>query len=141
MKAILWRDYVDDNGDFELPHYLYTVNKNLMKEVLDIGTMLSTDATKLRAFKEHVKKLFKNRWMEIADALEFFDMVVPCVCSPTEYCEECGGSRYLLNEAVSPDRLREINVILGFDDDSELVEKLSAGLRKALREVDGLPLM
>lgn len=135
-KNINWRTYIDEHGDFELPKYLYRVNNELMKEVLDIGTLLSSDSRKLRAFKETVKRLFKSRWMQIAEALEFFDLVIPCICSANEYCEICGGSRYNINEAIAPDRLREIGLAIGFDEDVEIAEKLQKGLMRALREVE-----
>lgn len=138
-RSINWRDHVNVDGDFELPNYLYKVNNDLMKETLDLGTLLSTDQRKLRAYKEQIKKIFKNRWMQIAEALEFFDLVIPCICSPTEYCEICGGSRYNINEAIAPDRLREIGLVLGFEEDSELADKLYIGLLKALREVEESP--
>lgn len=138
MRTINWKSYVDENGDFELPNYLYKVNNDLMKESLDMGTLLSTDHKKLRAYKEQIKKIFKRRWMEMAEALEFFDLVYPCGCAPTEYCEVCGGSRYITNEAIAPDRLREIGVVVGAEEDFAIAEKLQKGLIRALREVDDL---
>lgn len=137
-RSINWRNYVNEDGDFELPNYLYRVNNDLMKETLDLGTLLSEDQRKLRAFKEQIKKIFKQRWMQIAEALDFFDLVVPCICSTTEYCEICGGSRYNINQAIAPDRLREIGVVFGMEEDMELADQLHKGLMKALREAEEL---
>lgn len=137
-ESLDWRTYVNDSGDFELSFYLFRLNTDLMKQALDLGTLLSDDPAKLRAFKEQIKKHFKARWLETAKALEFFDLVVPCDCASKEYCIRCGGSRYILNVAVAPDQLREISFIYGAQDDSELAAKLQKGLMKALREVDDM---
>lgn len=133
-----WRDYIDRNGDFELPAYLFRINNDLMKETLDLGTLLSQDNAKLRAFKEQVKKTFKKRWLDLAQALEFFDLIVPCICGPRDYCEVCGGSHYILNASLSPDQLREVAVVFGAEQNVELANKLQKGLLKALREIENL---
>lgn len=130
-----WRAYVDDSGDFELASYLYRVINDLMKQSLDMGTLLSNDPAKLRAFKEQTKNIFKKRWLEVAQALESFDIIVPCGCPANEYCRLCGGSRYRLNGALSPDEMREIAMIVSTDGDSETQKKLQAGLEKAMEEV------
>lgn len=128
-----WKKYVTESGDFELPTYLYNLVNDLMKNALDLGTMLSTDPAKTRAYKEQIKRTFKERWRVLAEALESFDIIVPCVCDNT-YCEICGGSRYLLNSALSPDALREISVITSSSLDPDLEQKLQAGLAKAIEE-------
>ena len=133
-----WRNYVNVNGDFELPNYLFRMNTELMKQALDMGTLLSEDPAKLRAFKEQIKKHFKARWIETAQALEYFDLVVRCRCKQDDYCEVCGGSRYLLNMALSPDQMREVAFIYGAQADSEIAEKLQKGLVKALKELETL---
>jgi hypothetical protein len=131
-----WQDYIDKNGDFELPSYLYRLNNDLMKETLDLGVLLSQDNQKLRAYKEQVKKTFKKRWLELAQALEFFDLIIPCVCRANDFCEICGGSRYVLHSAISPDQLREVAVVFGVEQDVALAEKLQKGLMKALKDVE-----
>lgn len=131
-----WRDYIDDTGDFELAMYLFFCIKDLMKTSLDLGTLLSTDSARLRAYKEQIKAVFKGRWLEIAEALESFDIIVPCGCSD-EYCEICGGARYRLNSALTPDELREIAVVVGNPEDPKLQMKLEQGLARALDEVYG----
>lgn len=134
-RSIDWRSYVNDDGDFELPNYLFRLINDLMKQSLDMGTLLSNDPAKLRAFKEQTKNIFKKRWLEVAQALESFDIIVPCGCPIQEYCRDCGGSRYKLNSALSPDEMREIAVIVGPGQDPELAKKLEVGLAKALEEV------
>lgn len=133
-RNIDWRTYVDDNGDFELAGYLYRVILDLMKTSLDMGTLLSTDQARLRAYKESVKGIFKNRWLEVAQALEAFDIIIPCGCPANDYCKVCGGSRYRLNAALSPDELREIALFEAPGSDPKLKDKLEDGLRKALKE-------
>lgn len=130
-----WRDHIDANGDFALPAYLFKVNNNLMKETLDLGVLLSQDAQKLRAFKEQVKKSFKKRWLELAQALEFFDLIVPCSCRPTDFCEVCSGSRFILNSVLSPDKMREVGMAIGAGQNADLADKLQKGLLKALKEI------
>lgn len=136
-KSIDWRRYVDSNGDFELAGYLFRVITDLMKQALDMGTLLSNDPAKLRAYKEQIKSNFKKRWLEVAQALEAFDIIVPCGCPMNDYCRECGGSRYRLNAALSPDRLREISVVVA-EGDPEIARKLDEGLSKALEEVQNI---
>lgn len=141
MNKSGWKQYIDIYGNFELPSYLYSINNELMKQTLDLGTLLSSDVIKLRAYKEQVKKMFKKRWLDIAEALEFFDIVIPCVCAANDYCQICGGSRYKINSALTPDEMREVAVFYGADKDIELAEKLQKGLLKALRQVDELPIV
>ena len=56
-----WKNFVDQNGDFQLANFLYKNINDLMKHALDMGTLLSNDQHKLRAYKEQTKKLFKNK--------------------------------------------------------------------------------
>lgn len=134
-----WKNYITENGDFELPNYLFRVFMELMKESLDMGTLLSDDPAKLRAYKERTKKHFKARWIETAEALEFFELVVACGCSHYDYCEICGGSRYILNGALSPDQLREVAVFHNAEITVEQADQLHKGLMKALREIKESP--
>jgi hypothetical protein len=131
-RSVDWRSFINEQGDFELPSYLFRVINDLMKRALDLGTLLSTDPTRLRSYKEQTKNTFKDRWMDIARALESFDIIVPCGCPHEDYCRACGGSRYRLNSALSPDEMREM--IMG-SADPVVQAKLEAGLQKALREV------
>lgn len=136
-KSLDWRNYVDQKGDFELPSYLYSLITDLMKQSLDMGTLLSNDPAKTRAFKEQIKKIFKDRWNTLAQALEFFEIVVPCSCG-NNFCEFCKGSRYLLNSALSPDMIREVAFIQGPENDPALAEKLRRGHEKAMQEIEKL---
>lgn len=134
QKGLDWRLYIDSKGDFELAHYLYKVVSCLMKTSLDLGTLLSDDPSKLRAYKEQVKSAYKDRWMELAKALEEFDIIVPCDCKATDFCRKCGGSRFILNSALSPDRLSEIAFITT-KDSKDIMKKLEKGLDKAIAEL------
>jgi hypothetical protein len=137
-RDVDWRNYVDQQGNFELASYIYRVLNDLMKNALDMGTLLSNDPAKLRAFKDQTKSIFKKRWIEVAQALEAFDIIVPCGCPPHEYCKSCGGSRYRLNAALSPDAMREIAVVVGPGTNGETRRKLEQGLAKAIHEVEGI---
>ena len=76
-----WKNFININGDFELPNFLYRTINDLMKQALDMGTLLSDDPYKLRANKEQTKKLFKNNWYDLAQALEFFEIIEQSSCS------------------------------------------------------------
>lgn len=135
-KGTDWHSYVNEQGDFELPTYLFNIINDLMKQSLDMGTLLSNDPAKTRAYKERIKGIFKGSWLSIAQALANFDLIVPCTCfGTTQFCELCGGSRYQLNTALSPDSLREISMVTDAAD-PVLAQKLQDGLIRALEEVD-----
>lgn len=134
-----WEKYVDERGNFALPTYLYKTINSLMKASLDYGTLLSSDSAKLRAYKEMIKNTFKDKWNEIAKSLEYFDIITPCTCNPKDFCAICGGSRFLTNENLSPDKMREIAFAIGVGQSADLVDKLAKGLEKALRDVGQMP--
>lgn len=112
-----WQDYVDPNGDFQLTEYLYVSILDTMKTALDLGTLLSNDPVKLRAYKEQIKSSSKGCWMDIAAALEYYGILEPCGCS-TEFCRTCNGRRYLSTGSVSAEEIRSLE------------HKLDEGLRK-----------
>lgn len=138
MSNTHWKYYVNDAGDFELPTYLFRSINDLMKYTLDLGTLLSDDQKKLRAYREQVKKTFKKKWYDIASALEFFEIITPCGCDDDDYCETCGGSRYTLNILLSPDEMQEIGLVVGAADQADISDRLHKGLMKALREIDAM---
>lgn len=135
-----WKSYINQNGDFELPNFLYKSLNELMKQALDMGTLLSDDQYKLRAYKEQTKKLFKNKWFDLAQALEHFNIIEPCVCNSGRnfgketYCEICKGARYIINSALSPNEMREISMFVNAAQDIKVQEKLTKGLIKLLEE-------
>jgi hypothetical protein len=103
-----------------------------------MGTLLSNDAHKLRAYKEQTKKLFKNKWFEIAESLEFFDIIEKCMCFNEEkdfYCDLCKGSRYKLSSYLTSDEIREVGIFYNAAQNAELANKLQKGLMKALDEL------
>jgi len=136
-----WKNYINQNGDFELPNFLYRTVNDLMKQSLDMGTLLSEDQYKLRAYKEQTKKLFKNKWFDLAEALEHFGIIEKCVCSPINnsgkeiYCDVCKGARYVINSALSPNEMREISMFVGAAQGIQVQEKLQKGLMKLLEEM------
>jgi hypothetical protein len=106
-----------------------------MKQSLDMGTMISTDEKKLRAYKELVKQAFRTRWFDVAEALRYFDIIEPCVCQEGDFCRICGGSRYRLSAWLSPDELQQVSMVVAAEQGAELASKLEEGLRKAIFEV------
>lgn len=134
-----WKSYTDDNGDFQLANFLYKSINELMKNSLDMGTLLSSDQHKLRAYKEQTKKLFKNKWLNIADSLEHFGILEKCICNSDRsepYCEVCKGSRYMISSYLSPDEMREVSTFVSAVQDNEVKEKLQKGLAKLLEEIN-----
>lgn len=135
MKSLDWHRFINDSGDFEFPKYLFKSINDLMKTTLDLGTLVCSDPAKLRAYKETVKSTYKQRWNDIAKALEFFDIIRPCSCNDSDFCEICGGSRFLLNEALTADEMRDIGLVVGADVAIDVAAKLQEGLKKALSEL------
>lgn len=134
--TIDWRKYVNQAGDFEMPTYFYKMIMSLMKQVLDLGVMLSNDPNKTRAFKERIKSDFKAEWMALAEALEFFDIIVRCECFGTnEFCTICNGSRYQLNAALQPAKMQEIAFFTAVPDEA-ISKKLEKGLQEAIKHLD-----
>lgn len=126
MKSTDWKKYITANGDFEFPKYLYKTITDLMKTSLDLGTMICTDPHKLRAYKEQVKSFHNQKWLDIAAALEFFDIIEPCSCNDSDFCSICGGSRYLLSEAMTADEIQQVSIVIGNTnlDKDVVVQKL-----------------
>ncbi len=133
-----WKSYIDQNGDFQLANFLYKSINELMKNSLDMGTLLSNDQNKLRAYKEQTKKLFKNKWFDIANCLEYFDVIEKCICFSEQrenYCEICKGARYKISSYLSADEVKEISIFVNAAQDQEVQEKLQKGLRKLLEDM------
>lgn len=133
-----WKKYVDVNGDFQLANFLYRSINDLMKHSLDMGTLLSNDPQKLRAYKEQTKKLFKSKWLEIAQSLETFDIIEKCICySSVEevYCDICKGSRYKLTSYLTSDEIREVGVFYNVARNAELADLIQKKLMKGLDEM------
>jgi hypothetical protein len=133
-----WKNYIDQNGDFQLANFLYKSINELMKNSLDMGTLLSNDQHKLRAYKEQTKKLFKNKWFDIANCLEYFDVIEKCVCFSEQrenYCEVCKGARYKISSYLSADEVKEISTFVNAAQDQEIQEKLQKGLRNLLKDI------
>jgi len=133
-----WKKFVDVNGNFQLANFIYVTLNNLMKHSLDMGTLLSEDQQKLRAYKEQTKKLFKSKWHEIAQYLEYTDIIEKCECYASAkelYCEICKGSRYKTASYLSVNEVQEIGTFLNITENSDMADKLHKGLLKALNEL------
>jgi hypothetical protein len=130
-----WRSYVDVYGNFEMPNFLYRSNTELMKQCLDFGTMITDDPVKLRAYKEQVKKAFRSRWLNVAEAFEALDLIEACGCREGDYCEECGGSRYRLSEWLTPAEIEQVSLFTS-GDSHKIATMLEAGLAIAHKEVN-----
>jgi hypothetical protein len=134
-----WKNFINENGDFELPNFLYKTITDLMKQSLDMGTLLSSDQQKLRAYKEQTKKIFKSRWYEIAKALDFFNIIDPCICASDEkgiYCDICKGARYIISSTLTADEMREVGVFTNAGTNIEIVEKLQKSLNQILMDLE-----
>jgi hypothetical protein len=132
-----WKNYININGDFELPNFLYRTINDLMKQSLDMGTLLSGDQHKLRAYKEQTKKLFKAKWFDIAESLEFFGIIEKCGCHANGkeyYCEACKGARYIPTAVLTPDEMREIGVFVGAGENVALAEKLQKSITEIIND-------
>lgn len=133
-----WKNYIDIHGNFELPNFLYKTINELMKQALDMGTLLSDDQYKLRAYKEQTKKLFKQKWFAIAESMEFFGLIESCICKSNykdNYCDTCKGARYVISSTLSPDEMREVGVFLNAAKDAQMMDKLQKSLIQALNEM------
>ena len=109
----------------------------LMKQSLDLGTLLSDDPAKLRAYKEQIKKEFKNKWFNIAEALEQVGVLVECVCARDEFCKLCGGSRFKLNEELTSHKIQEIGYAFGSNINEEAIAELNQAMDKLVKDQIG----
>lgn len=133
-----WKNFTDANGNFQLANYIYRSINDLMKHALDMGTLLSNDQQKLRAYKEQTKKLFKSRWYEIAECLESLELIERCICFSEEkeiYCDICKGSRYKITNFLTSDEIRDVSFFVNASDNPIIAEKLHKGLMKVLNEL------
>lgn len=139
-RRVDWRSFTSATGDFELAMYLHRSIYDLMKHALDLGTLLSEDQDRLRAYREQIKNLFKNRWLETAEALHTLGVIVPCGCDPDEFCRICGGARYRLSNSLSADQIQELAMVtaVSVHDDPAIQRKLQVGMERALNEVEML---
>jgi hypothetical protein len=132
-----WNNFTDKNGNFQLANFLYRMINDLMKHSLDMGTLLSSDSQKLRAYKEQTKKLFKSKWYELAEILEFFEIIEKCACNNNKnetFCDICKGARYRVTDFLTSDEINETGVFINAKDNFEIAEKLRKTLMKALEE-------
>jgi CDGSH-type Zn-finger protein len=129
--------YADRNGNFQLANFIYRTINDMMKYSLDMGTLLSDDTAKLRAYKEQVKKVFKSKWNDIAEVLEYFELIEKCECNNSRhepYCDICKGARYRVADFVNPDEIREIGTFISLKDNSERKEQIYKTLIQAIPE-------
>lgn len=116
--------FLDWNGNISIPYYLYRMIMALMKESLDLGTLLSDDQAKLRAYKERVKNVYHQEWKKLASIFEEMGLIEPCGCDVRKKCDICKGSRYVTSSFLNADRIIEHNVILASKDDDKTQEAL-----------------
>lgn len=137
-RSLDWQDYIDDDGLVELPKYIYTIILHLMKYSLDLGTLFaeSEDDPQLKAFRNRVKNEFKDRWVDIAEVLEYMELIVPCGCSWDDYCLQCHGARFLLDKNFSADVIHEISTVVREDADDDLAIRLQQELAEFLATRD-----
>ena len=136
IKSTDWQKYIDRQGNFEFPKYLYKTISDMMKVNLDLGTLVCNDPAKLRAYKERVKSTYKEKWLDIASVLEFFEIIQRCICDHDEFCKVCGGSRYILSETMTADEIRQISYAFGADVEAGIAKKLEDGLKRVQLDID-----
>lgn len=103
----------------QLPRYLFDMINRLMKSTLDLGTLACSNERQLRSYKSTVKRSFKDEWKDLAEILVSHGVITSCICEDDEFCEICGGCRYLFQE-VSKESLN-------------VLDKLMSGLQEAVR--------
>ncbi|GEM_PF-1543739 len=137
-----WKNFINVHGNFELPNFLYRTINDLMKQTLDMGTLLSDDVYKLRAYKEQTKKIFRSKWFDLAQALEFFNIIEQCPCMSIKnyankeaHCDMCKGARFVVNASLTPDEMKEVSIFLNAAQSVEVAEKVQKSLIKVLSEI------
>lgn len=113
-----------DVSYIQMPRYLFEMINRLMKSTLDLGTLACVNERQLRSYKATVKRNFKQEWRDLASILEEYKIIIECVCGDDEFCEICGGCRYLFHE-VSAESMKTL-------------DKLTQGMMKALEEITNL---
>lgn len=93
-------EYIDEE-EFNIVKFIYMNINQSMKYALDLGTMVSTDPQKLRAFKEQIKKNARFQWEEIGRALVYLGLADECQCKRGDYCTICSGSRFVMSSLIS----------------------------------------
>jgi hypothetical protein len=81
--------------------------------------------------------MFKLRWHEIAKALEFFNIIDPCICSLNEkevYCDICKGARFIISSTLTADEMKEIGLFTNAADNVEIIQKLQKSLNQILMD-------
>src|SRR5690606_22784967 len=82
----------------QLPRYLYEMINRLMKQTLDLGTLACHNDAQLRSYKATVKRNFKSEWHRLAEILVDYHVIIRCICDDDQFCEICGGCRYIFQE-------------------------------------------
>ncbi len=103
----------EEYDEFNIVKYIHNNINNSMKYALDLGTMLSDDPKKLRAFKEQIKKHSRQQWEAIGKALVYLDLAYECICSPGQYCTACSGARYVMSTLIDSDHWVEEGMVIG----------------------------
>ena len=125
-------------AEVELPKFLYRTLVSVMKETLDLGTLVCHNAKEERAFKERTKAAHRKAWKEIADMLLDLGIVTSCICRDDEYCEICGGSRYVLDDNTFISNADTTTVALNMraNVNDDMQAQLRVGLHRALEQVN-----
>jgi hypothetical protein len=98
---------LSESDNFNIVKFIYMLLNDSMKYALDMGTLLSDDPQKLRAYKEQIKKNSKGNWDKLGAALVNIGIADDCICSRGEYCQVCGGSRFVMSSLVSSTEIVE----------------------------------
>lgn len=128
---------LDDS--YNLIKFLYTNVNNSMKYALDMGTLLSNDPQKLRAFKEQVKKKSREQWDAIGRVLEGLGLAEKCTfCKKGEFCHHCGGARYVTSVLLDSPTFTESGIAVTAtkpDDIEKMIKHLTKQNQSANEQV------
>lgn len=123
---------INPKGYIEFPSFIYDLLMSLMKETLDLGTLLSSDSNKMRAFKERTKSSYRKAWLDTASLLAEFGMITPCICNEKDFCKICGGSRYILAEDLTTDINTAVTTVISKNSSEVIEQKLRENMVKFL---------
>ena len=130
------------NDEFNIVKFMYLNINASMKHALDLGTMVSDDPQKLRAYKEQIKKNARKQWDELGRALVYLGLADECICSQGDYCTICSGSRFVMSSLLASDSYVESGMATSITLDEQqaqgVVETLNKYRKVATKKVEAL---
>lgn len=125
-----------DEEEFNIVKFIYMNLNHSMKYALDLGTMVSTDPQKLRAYKEQIKKNARFQWEEIGRALVYLGLADECQCKRGDYCTVCSGSRFVMSSLISSSSYVDRGLVTAATLTEEQVKSVEQALKSTVRPVN-----